>query len=42
MIGVTATDAEDKLMPQANESPQIALAAPGVEFSPQRPTADIR
>jgi len=32
VIGVTATDAEDKLMPQANQGPQVALAAPGVEI----------
>jgi subtilisin family serine protease len=32
VIGVTATDAEDKLMPQANRGPQVALAAPGVEI----------
>ena len=32
VIGVTATDAEDKLMPQANRGPQVAVAAPGVEI----------
>jgi subtilisin family serine protease len=32
VIGVTATDAEDKLMPQANRGPQVAIAAPGVEI----------
>jgi len=32
VIGVTATDAQDKLMPQANQGPQVALAAPGVEI----------
>jgi subtilisin family serine protease len=32
VIGVTATDAEDKLLPQANRGPQVALAAPGVEI----------
>ena len=32
VIGVTATDANDKLMPQANRGPQVALAAPGVEI----------
>ncbi|MGB6349731.1 MAG: S8 family serine peptidase [Pseudolabrys sp.] len=32
VIGVTATDAEDKLMPMANRGPQVALAAPGVEI----------
>ena len=32
VIGVTATDADDKLMPQANRGPQVAVAAPGVEM----------
>jgi subtilisin family serine protease len=32
VIGVTATDANDKLMPQANQGPQVAVAAPGVEI----------
>ncbi len=32
VIGVTATDAEDKLMPMANRGPQVAFAAPGVEI----------
>jgi subtilisin family serine protease len=32
VIGVTATDAEDKLMPQANQGPQVTVAAPGVEI----------
>ncbi len=32
VIGVTATDAADKVMPQANRGPQIAVAAPGVEI----------
>src|SRR4029079_11226790 len=32
VIGVTATDVDDKLMPQANRGPQVALAAPGVEI----------
>jgi subtilisin family serine protease len=31
-LGVTATDAEDKLMPQANRGPQVSVAAPGVEI----------
>jgi subtilisin family serine protease len=30
VIGVTATDADDKLMPQANRGRQVAVAAPGV------------
>ncbi|MGB8749519.1 MAG: S8 family serine peptidase [Pseudolabrys sp.] len=32
VIGVTATDANYKLMPQANRGPQVAVAAPGVEI----------
>jgi subtilisin family serine protease len=32
VIGITATDADDKLMAQANRGPQVALAAPGVEI----------
>jgi subtilisin family serine protease len=31
VIGVTATDADDKLLPQANRGAQVAVAAPGVE-----------
>jgi subtilisin family serine protease len=30
VIGVTATDADDNLLPQANRGPQVAVAAPGV------------
>ena len=32
VIGVTATDANDKLMPQANRGPQVAVARPRVEI----------
>lgn len=32
VIGVTATDADDKLLPQANRGPQVAIAAPGVDI----------
>lgn len=32
VIGVTATDADDKLMPLANRGPQVSVAAPGVEI----------
>lgn len=32
VIGITATDADDKLMPQANRGPQVVAAAPGVEI----------
>jgi subtilisin family serine protease len=31
VIGVTATDAGDKLLPEANRGAQVALAAPGVD-----------
>jgi hypothetical protein len=31
VIGVTATDADDNLLPQANRGPQVAIAAPGVD-----------
>jgi subtilisin family serine protease len=32
VIGVTATDVDDKLMEQANRGPQVAVAAPGVQI----------
>jgi subtilisin family serine protease len=32
VIGVTATDVDDRLMAQANQGPQVAVAAPGVEI----------
>lgn len=32
VIGVTATDADDKLLPLANRGPQVAIAAPGVDI----------
>ena len=32
VIGVTATDVDDKLMPQANRGPQVAVAAPVSRF----------
>jgi subtilisin family serine protease len=32
VIGITATDADDQLMPQANRGPQVVAAAPGVEI----------
>ena len=37
VIGVTATDANDKLMPQANRGPQVAVAAPGVDILADAP-----
>jgi len=39
VIGVTATDAEDKLFPQANRGPQVAVAAPGVQVLEPAPDA---
>ncbi len=39
VIGVTATDADDKLMPQANRGPQVAVAAPGVQILEPAPDA---
>ena len=32
VIGVTATDVDDKLMPQANRGRQVAVSAPGVDI----------
>jgi subtilisin family serine protease len=37
VIGVTATDADDRLLPQANRGPQVALAAPGVDVLADAP-----
>ena len=39
VIGVTATDADDKLLPQANRGPQVAVAAPGVMVLEPAPEA---
>jgi len=39
VIGVTATDADDKLLPQANRGPQVAVAAPGVQVLEPAPDA---
>jgi len=39
VIGVTATDAEDRLFPQANRGPQVAVAAPGVQVLEPAPDA---
>jgi subtilisin family serine protease len=39
VIGVTATDAEDRLLPQANRGPQVAVAAPGVQVLEPAPDA---
>ncbi len=39
VIGVTATDAEDRLLVQANRGPQVAVAAPGVDILLPAPDA---
>jgi subtilisin family serine protease len=39
VIGVTATDAEDRLLPQANRGPQVTVAAPGVQVLEPAPDA---
>jgi subtilisin family serine protease len=39
VIGVTATDADDRLLPQANRGPQVAVAAPGVQVLEPAPDA---
>ncbi len=39
VIGVTATDADDKLLPQANRGSQVAVAAPGVQVLEPAPDA---
>ena len=39
VIGVTATDADDKLLPQANRGQQVAVAAPGVQIVEPAPDA---
>ncbi|MCK9915159.1 S8 family serine peptidase [Microbacteriaceae bacterium K1510] len=40
VIGVTATDAEDKLLPQANRGSQVAVAAPGVDVLAAAPDGE--
>jgi subtilisin family serine protease len=42
VIGVTATDANDKLMPQANRGRQVAVAAPGVDILVPAPDANYQ
>jgi subtilisin family serine protease len=39
VIAVTAVDEKDKLMPQANQGPHVALAAPGVNVLETAPRA---
>jgi subtilisin family serine protease len=39
VIGVTATDADDKLLSLANRGPQVVVAAPGVEILEPAPDA---
>jgi subtilisin family serine protease len=42
VIGVTATDADDGLLPEANRGPQVAVAAPGVEVLVPAPDASYQ
>ncbi len=42
VIGVTATDAEDKLLAVANRGPQVALAAPGVDILAAAPDGEYQ
>jgi subtilisin family serine protease len=37
VIGVTATDSDDKLLPQANRGSQVVVAAPGVDVLADAP-----
>jgi len=39
VIAVTATDSNDKLMPQANQGPYVTVAAPGVDILEPAPNA---
>ena len=42
VIAVTATDQNDKLLPQASQGPHIALAAPGVDILEPAPNASYQ
>jgi subtilisin family serine protease len=42
VIAVTAVDENDKLLPQANQGPHIALSAPGVNILETAPNASYR
>ncbi len=42
VIGVTATDANDKLLPQANRGPQVTVAAPGVAILADAPNGSYQ
>jgi len=42
VIGVTATDANDKLLPQANRGPQVTVAAPGVAILADAPDGNFQ
>jgi hypothetical protein len=42
VIGVTATDAKDKLLPQANRGPQVTVAAPGVAILADAPDGNYQ
>lgn len=39
VIGVTATDSDDRLLPVANRGPQVVVAAPGVDILAPAPDA---
>jgi hypothetical protein len=42
VIAVTATDAKDQLLPQANQGPYIAVAAPGVDILEPAPNGSFQ
>jgi subtilisin family serine protease len=42
VVGVTATDADDKLMPQAVRGRQVAVAAPGVDILAAAPNGSYQ
>jgi subtilisin family serine protease len=42
VIGVTATDSDDKLMPQANRGRQVAVSAPGVDIVAPAPSGSYQ
>ena len=42
VIAVTATDAKDQLMPQANQGPYVAVAAPGVDVLEPAPNGGFQ
>ena len=42
VIGVTAIDADNKLLPQANRGPQVTVAAPGVDVLADAPDGKLQ